>query len=825
MKLLALHVENFGALHELDEHFEDGLNVRLHPNGYGKSTLAVFIKSMLYGLPASTRRSLIENERKRYQPWQGGVYGGSLDIEVGNEPYRIERTFGTKEAEDTLSVLSLRTGETVRDDWATAPGEKLLGVGIAAYERSTYLSQRPDELTRDGMASIHQKLNRLSDDDTDLGRFDMAMTALDRRRQHYALINRRGGAITDTEDAIAALDERIEHCRAARIALGLSRERADHARAVIQEIRTALDELDRRERELLRTREARAVTERIAALRREEQELREQIETMRHSLGGVVPTKQTVEALETALRTRDELRGQVTARVWSDKEQAELDRLHTQYGTSLPSPEAWDELRTCAEQYHRATVTAIAADPLLTSPDIQAKTHGQVRDESQRHVRLMQENCDRLLEQKETVCARLTDRKTAALPFVALALSVALTGCGLLLPALYAVGGGLTALSLAVLLILTARRAARRKDDEASLVGINHDLAHAEQCLAGAKLSLTAAEIGVRFATLWVTVLPSIPCPNGLDAPLATERPLTDLLRLGELTAQEQQAHAEQAAIGAQLASAEATVRELLAPMVDAPEDDRRALVWLTEMRSRLVDCSERYLQKQNEIRALCEQHGLDDGSTATVPSDVEVLDENELRRERERRQGELETWSEVLTRETQNSERLLSEAEGENDALCERERLCAVLADQRTALDAITNAQTYLKLARENLSGRYLTTMKDRFGHYLSLLTGKESPVFTMDGQFHVKLRAGGRGRNAEEFSVGMRDLIALCERMALLDTMFEGERPILVLDDPFTNMDDDTVARALALLHAVSDRYQLLYLTCHTGRVPGKI
>ena len=65
------------------------------------------------------------------------------------------------------------------------------------------------------------------------------------------------------------------------------------------------------------------------------------------------------------------------------------------------------------------------------------------------------------------------------------------------------------------------------------------------------------------------------------------------------------------------------------------------------------------------------------------------------------------------------------------------------------------------------------------------------------------------------------MRDLIALCERLALLDAMFEGERPFLILDDPFTNLDDDTVTRAYELVKQVAERYQVLYLTCHSGRV----
>ena len=825
MKLLSLHVENFGTLHDLDEQFNDGLNVRLHPNGYGKSTLAVFIKSMLYGLPASTRRSLIENERKRYTPWQGGVFGGSLDFEVGGEPYRIERTFGAKEADDTLSVLSLRTGEVVQEDWATTPGESLLGVGIAAYERSTYLSQRPDELTRDGMASIHQKLNRLADEADDLGRFDAAMTALDRRRQYYALMGRRGGAIADTEESIAALDSRLADCRAASEALDHSRERAEHARQMIAQARTALDELDSRERELHRVREHRAVSERLEALRREEGALREQIETMRHSLGGIVPTKQTVETLETALRTRDELRARLTTQAMSERETAELGELRARHGMTPPSPETLDELRTCAEQYHRATVDAIAVDAYLASPERMGRSHEQIRSDCERICASEQQRHAALLEQKETLCARLTARRMPLVPFVLVVLSVALTMGGLLTPLLWAIGGGLLAVSLAVLLIGIARQSARGRDDEARLVGINHDLSHAEQRLQGVRLSLTAAEQGTRFAALWHNVCASTPCPMGLHAPQGTQQLVTDSMRLRELTAREQEIQTACAKTAEELERVETTVRELLAPMKDAPDDDRRALLWLTELRSRLVDCSERYVQKKDELRALCDQHGIREDERPVEPSVTDCsTDEQAIRHERERLQGELETWAETLARELQNGERLMSASEGETEAESERERLVSVLTEQKTTLDAILNAQTYLSKARENLSGRYLATVKERFGYYMSCLTGTDTPEFTMDGQFHVKLRASGRGRTAEEFSVGQRDLIALCERLALLDAMFEGERPFLMLDDPFTNMDDDTVSRGHALLRAVSERYQLLYLTCHTGRIPGE-
>lgn len=49
MKLIACHINNFGKLSDLNINFNDGVNVINQPNGWGKSTLAAFLKAMLYG--------------------------------------------------------------------------------------------------------------------------------------------------------------------------------------------------------------------------------------------------------------------------------------------------------------------------------------------------------------------------------------------------------------------------------------------------------------------------------------------------------------------------------------------------------------------------------------------------------------------------------------------------------------------------------------------------------------------------------------------------------------------------------------------------------
>jgi ABC-type thiamine transport system ATPase subunit len=109
---------------------------------------------------------------------------------------------------------------------------------------------------------------------------------------------------------------------------------------------------------------------------------------------------------------------------------------------------------------------------------------------------------------------------------------------------------------------------------------------------------------------------------------------------------------------------------------------------------------------------------------------------------------------------------------------------------------------------------------MQTSFGRYMAALTGEDAPAFTMDAQFRVKLRAAGAGRDSDAFNTALRDLISLCERLSLVDAMFEGERPFLILDDPFTNLDDATMARATDLLETVAECYQVLYLTCNSSR-----
>ena len=116
MKLISLYIENFGGLHQYALDFESDLTVIRRENGFGKSTLAEFIRAMFYGFPRKGK-TLDKSRRQKYTPWNGGSFGGNLVFEAEGNRYRVERTFGATPKGDSFTLIDLATG---RKSWLTS---------------------------------------------------------------------------------------------------------------------------------------------------------------------------------------------------------------------------------------------------------------------------------------------------------------------------------------------------------------------------------------------------------------------------------------------------------------------------------------------------------------------------------------------------------------------------------------------------------------------------------------------------------------------------------------------------------------------------------
>ncbi len=77
------YVQRFGKLVDYSHSFQEGMNVIEAENAWGKTTFAAFIKAMLFGMEYS-RATKILNQRRRYMPYEGGMFGGTLRFRVGD---------------------------------------------------------------------------------------------------------------------------------------------------------------------------------------------------------------------------------------------------------------------------------------------------------------------------------------------------------------------------------------------------------------------------------------------------------------------------------------------------------------------------------------------------------------------------------------------------------------------------------------------------------------------------------------------------------------------------------------------------------------------
>lgn len=188
MKILFLSVKSFGKLSNVELNFNDGVNVISNANGFGKSTMAAFIRAMLYGFTYGRLKGA--TDASHYAPWGSEEkFGGSMTVEHNGETYRIERFFGKTAKSEQLSVTTARNNKQL--NLTTSVGEFLLGLTADSYDRSAYFPQEAVELsTNDNFESKLANLVQNSDVD-----YDKAQKSIRDYRRSLRLEKGSGGKI------------------------------------------------------------------------------------------------------------------------------------------------------------------------------------------------------------------------------------------------------------------------------------------------------------------------------------------------------------------------------------------------------------------------------------------------------------------------------------------------------------------------------------------------------------------------------------------------------------------------------------------------------
>ena len=131
MIIESISIRHFGMLHDCELRMGKGLNVIEGSNESGKSTLAAFIRFMLYGFTDTDDRDRLPgepDERHRRISWQSGTAEGSMVVFANGKHYRIER----------YSALNTIAGQEVSTDRAVSLASPAISRPSAVRQRALH---------------------------------------------------------------------------------------------------------------------------------------------------------------------------------------------------------------------------------------------------------------------------------------------------------------------------------------------------------------------------------------------------------------------------------------------------------------------------------------------------------------------------------------------------------------------------------------------------------------------------------------------------------------------------------------------------------------
>lgn len=244
MIIKELNVIEFGGLIGRRFELSSGLNIFEGDNEAGKSTLWLFIKFMLYGMP---KKGHPERDRSINRMTHRAI--GTMTLSVGGEEYRIERSF-SENSRGKVSTLRLSDGEKVFA--GEEPGEAMLGVPRDIFENSVAIGQGSCSGLggEKGAAAIRNILSS-ADESVDVEKIQKKLGAI---RVLYRHINGKGGKLFDLSQRKNLLEERLSAAVSSRLKINEIEEKLlknekniDEAEKSLEVARSLVDNLGRRE--------------------------------------------------------------------------------------------------------------------------------------------------------------------------------------------------------------------------------------------------------------------------------------------------------------------------------------------------------------------------------------------------------------------------------------------------------------------------------------------------------------------------------------------------------------------------------------------------
>ena len=722
MKLLSLYIENYGKLSQVEYFFNKDLTVFCQENGYGKSTIASFIKAMFYGLPKVISARF--NERVHYYPFSGGKFGGNLTFESQGDEYKIVRFFD-KKSETKDEVKLYKNNEEVKN-FSDNLGKYFFGLNENSFAKTVFLG---DELNKEeDFSDITLKLTGLTSIGGD-DEYKKAVDALDVEKKKYRQARGNNDVISRLKSEINELKEQIKGLETISKNIGDKYEQK----------KTLKGEYLEKSNQLKRLTKIKADAENYMTYQgylKEISDAKTELENIKNRYPNGVITDEDLTSLNDF--------------------QTEL--INLEYSKNLITFDSEKDSKC-------ASYSSLFKDGNLTENDFV---------NIKKDVDFISDNST----------AKPKDKNS---DFIVLGLglmvpAISLCFITILLPlAIVFIAIGVLCLGVGTYLVASHNKNLKNYDNIA------------KNCLQKKeKLQLFFNKYNVDSNDL-------------LSGYYQLKSKQEDYLRLLE----EKQNYLQKIGdINEKIIDIKRRISGIFSKYKIVENSSIKEQILSVEKDA--IYYKEIYKKYQNSVdraNLFKEQRKVVD----TQLEDVNDYDKISLELDN------LNKKISLIDNEIKEDENLLEYLPEKQARLQELEddleKAIRKHSDLSLALDFLVGAEKSLK-------DKYVAPLKDTFIYYSQKLEKALGEKVVVSSDFKIYFEKGGEIRSSEHLSQGQKVLVDFLIRLALIDNMYKQERPFIVLDDPFSTLDDEHIKKAKILVDELSKDRQIIYFTCHSSR-----
>lgn len=845
MKILSCYIANFGCIKNKEYKFNDHLNAFCEDNGKGKSTLAAFIKAMFYGLPKSSNKSF---DREHYIPFDNIEASGNILFIYNNKEYKIERTFFKNIKDDDIKIYE---NGKINNDLLPTPGEIIFGLDLESFNRTMFIYS--NDLEINSTDNINSKMSHYVEDSTfDLNEVIDKLDKYKKKLKPSRLADEKG-LIADVTNTINRKNDQLNNLYSIKSNL-------DNKYKLFNDLNDEINELNDQLSKAASINEIINNWNRYDEYHKQIDNEKKEIEHFKNKYSYNMPNDEELKINENNLNEMNNIN---TKKSSIDLTQLEKDKLikYSSLFKEIPSKDTISEYTSFINDYYQKKnykIEELNQNEIIIynkyiNKNIDDSIFDQLNDFKNEYVETKKQ-----FDQTPNYIIKKTletKKKKSYLPLILLIISILIIilgiGLGFINNLLFIISGiGL------ILLFGTGFIYLKNQINDKQLY-INEEIPNLEKEELNKKLNLIINKID----TIIMQYGFSSSLNESVDVALTLFKNEYDRYKeikdkYNKIINQKENNQKDINFLEEKIKSFlnqynfQETNYNLALQNLIASINEYQNLKNKKENIDNLInELDNKYSSIKDNLDKFISKYHIDQDVKSyidTVRVDKGVLDKNNTNLnnlmnnfnnfvEEKKLYNRPENISKIdtntITKQLSEKNELLSRKKDEiaNDEL-EIEKidiynneiieLKEKLQELKYKYKIVDETIKSIKEAEETLKHKYIEPMLNKFNQYSSMLGKIINKEINMDSDYNLSVIHNGKEKNYRHLSSGQLSLCALCYRLAIIDNIFKEDKPFIIMDDIFVNLDENNLIKAIELLKKLSNQRQIIYFTCHESR-----